>query len=131
MAGVARPRVNPFGDQVGYVRITCLLLMQQAQNSRYPLSTRVEFAALARCNRAGHAEFGPGELCAVLGKNTVGRWEDARGDSVDRAIRKAKHGLIIGPDSGRRCLTVNDGISQGRGALGCTRHRRRFAPVAA
>lgn len=121
---------NPFGKGVGYVRITNASLMQDAQNPNFPRWERVRFAALARVNRDGHAEFGMNELRGILGgtKRTpagVAVPDLASAQTVTDAIRLAKEKGVIAEESCSRCLVIpgnGKSVSQGRGRTGCGWH---------
>lgn len=114
---------NPFGKNVSYLRITLASLMERAQNPAYSRATRVEFAALARCNKAGHAQFGRGELAQILGDERSGSYRPAASSEVTRAIKEGKVRGAILPESCARCVVVSpDMASQGRGGNGCMVH---------
>ncbi|MCX9191753.1 hypothetical protein C3Y87_10060 [Carbonactinospora thermoautotrophica] len=99
---------------------------RQAKNPHITSAgVRVFFAAVARANRIGHAEFGPGELADWLGSfDRSGVWTPAHKSTVSKAIAQAKSLELVAKDSSARCLVLSSHVFQkaGRGSFGCKHH---------
>jgi hypothetical protein len=94
----------------------------RARMDCFPSWLRVRYAAEGWSNRIGHAEFGSGQLAAILGYDP--ETPNAR-SGTSRAIAHAKaHGLIA-PESDVRCLVLplGDRRKSGRSGDYCREHR--------
>ncbi len=93
--------------------------------SSLPLHGRIFHLALAHVNRAGHAEYAPGELqkrLATLNTRT-GVISPPSASSVSRAIRKAKEEGLLDEQSSAACLVLSPFLFQvGTGSGVCRRH---------
>ncbi|MEW2496120.1 hypothetical protein AB0942_21690 [Streptomyces nodosus] len=68
-----------------------------AQCAALATDTRLLGYAVARADRFGHSEYGPGELERLLGVNA---------QSVRKAIVKLKAAGVLAPDADARCLLM-------------------------
>ena len=89
---------------------------------------RIQKLAEGRANRAGHAEFEPGELVQLLEivDRRSGELRRPNSSTVHRAIKKLVGAGLLLPDSGTRCLVLPPWVAQKRvGRGGCDFHRTR------
>ena len=109
-----------FPDKASYLRLTRRELDRWSRSRRFAFPERIGFAAMARANRDGHAEFCQGELAELLGSAD----RPVSGSTASNAIREAKELGYVGPESRVRCLVLNhDEADQGGGGYGCRTHR--------
>ncbi|MEV2238788.1 hypothetical protein [Micromonospora sp. NPDC049891] len=99
-----------------------------------PLYVRLVFAAYARANDIGHAEFEPGELSRILGEALPdGELILASRQTVYSALQQAEEFGMILPGSGVRCIVLPNGFRRGGRDRKCFWHkvgldRRRRRP---
>lgn len=88
---------------------------ERADDATLPLWLRVASLAYGTHRGNGHANFGPGEIAAILGKPA---------DRVSRALAQAKRKGWLSRESSARCLVVPPhAITGGNG------HRREVCAV--
>lgn len=86
---------------------------------------RVEYAALARINSIGHAEFAAGELAEIMGRTLEdGARKLASDSTVYLAIEKAVARGTLAPGSRPKCLVVPRSVAQTtEGTTRCLVHK--------
>ncbi|MBM9467172.1 hypothetical protein [Nakamurella leprariae] len=98
---------------------------RRSRSPEFRAVERIESAAMARMNAAGHAEFAADELRDVLGHDDGdGAWKLAGRSSVYDAITRAVERGTLAAESDPRCLVVPRHVGQTTsGDTKCLHHR--------
>lgn len=125
MTSTQRPRATITEEFRNWGAINQDAAKRLAEGTDLALPIRAFFAAVARANRIGHAEFGKDELRIVLAVRRRGQdiIEPPSRQQVWQAIRRAKELDLIDDESCQRCLVLPLHLwDKGVGGSNCSAH---------
>ncbi|WBC06770.1 hypothetical protein [Micromonospora sp. WMMA1947] len=114
-----------WGDGEQFLMLSIDMCEELAANVAVrPLYVRLVFAAYARVNDIGHAEFEPGEMLHVLGDVDHDRvLTPASRQTLYSALQQAEAFGMVLPGSGLRCVLLPVGVRRGGTGRDCHWHK--------